>query len=81
MKTRGRLAGKVAVVTGAGKGIGRATSRALAREGANIVIASRTKADLDQLAASLVHPVMDALEIERREIRELSLASRCSRNV
>ncbi|MCC7445862.1 MAG: SDR family oxidoreductase [Anaerolineae bacterium] len=46
----GRLAGKTAVVTGAGKGIGRASALALAREGANVVVTSRTKADLDSLA-------------------------------
>jgi NAD(P)-dependent dehydrogenase (short-subunit alcohol dehydrogenase family) len=50
----GLLAGKVSVVTGAGKGIGRATALTLAREGANVVVASRTKSDLDQLAAEMV---------------------------
>lgn len=46
----GRLQGKIAVVTGAGKGIGRASAYALAQEGAHVVITSRTKADLDALA-------------------------------
>jgi len=49
----GRLTGKTALVTGAGKGIGRATAIALAREGANVVITSRTKSDLDTLAAEI----------------------------
>ena len=39
-----KLAGKVAVVTGASRGIGKAVAIALAREGADIVIASRTDA-------------------------------------
>jgi 3-oxoacyl-[acyl-carrier protein] reductase len=54
IKMAGRMAGRVAVITGAGKGIGRSTSMALAREGANVVIASRSKTDLDQLAAEVM---------------------------
>jgi NAD(P)-dependent dehydrogenase (short-subunit alcohol dehydrogenase family) len=35
----GRLAGKIAFITGAGAGIGRATALAMAREGAQVVVA------------------------------------------
>ena len=40
------LKNKTAVVTGAGKGIGRACAIALAEAGANLIIISRTKKDL-----------------------------------
>ncbi len=46
-----RLDGKVAIITGAGRGIGAASALALAECGANVVIASRTKSDLDDVAA------------------------------
>ncbi|KAL4605038.1 L-xylulose reductase [Arapaima gigas] len=43
------FAAKRAVVTGAGKGIGRATALALARGGAEVIAVTRTQADLDSL--------------------------------
>jgi meso-butanediol dehydrogenase / (S,S)-butanediol dehydrogenase / diacetyl reductase len=44
-----RLQSKVAIVTGASRGIGKASALALAREGAAIVGAARTQRDLDAL--------------------------------
>ena len=41
---------KTALVTGAGKGLGRACAIALAEAGANLVIISRTKKDLDEVS-------------------------------
>ena len=48
-----RLDGQVAVVTGAGKGIGRAIALGLAEAGADVAVASRTQADLDAVAGEI----------------------------
>jgi len=44
------LKNKIALVTGAGKGLGKACAIALAEAGANLIIVSRTKKDLDQVS-------------------------------
>ena len=45
--------GQVAVVTGAGKGIGRACALALAQAGADVAVASRTSADIEKVAEEI----------------------------
>ncbi|MBB3998045.1 SDR family oxidoreductase [Aureimonas pseudogalii] len=45
--------GKTALVTGAGKGIGRTVATLLAQRGAHVVALSRSQADLDSLAAEI----------------------------
>jgi 7-alpha-hydroxysteroid dehydrogenase len=47
---RFRLTDRAAIVTGAGRGIGAASAQALAEAGADVVISSRTKAELDEVA-------------------------------
>ena len=49
------LKGKNALITGAGKGIGRALAIALAAEGVNLGLVARTEADLKSLAEELAH--------------------------
>lgn len=57
------LAGKVALVTGGSKGLGLASARALAAEGAAVVICGRTRATLDQAASGLADLAGDAARV------------------
>jgi 7-alpha-hydroxysteroid dehydrogenase len=47
---RFRLDDRVAIITGAGRGIGRASALALAEQGADVVLLARTEAQLDEVA-------------------------------
>jgi NAD(P)-dependent dehydrogenase (short-subunit alcohol dehydrogenase family) len=47
------LDGKVAIVSGVGPGLGHATARALAREGARVALAARTESFLNDVAAEI----------------------------
>ena len=67
-----KLAGRVALVTGASQGIGHACALALAREGATVVVAARSQQKLEELAAQIAAAggkaavfVMDVAEEEQ----------------
>ena len=51
--TEGRLDGKVAIVTGAGRGIGAACALELARAGASVVLAARSADELEHVEGSM----------------------------
>ena len=57
------LTGKVAIVTGASKGIGASIARGLAEFGAKVVISSRNQESVDQVAASFKEDGLTAIGI------------------
>ena len=59
------LAGAVAIVTGASRGIGAATALALVREGAAVMLTSRKQEALDAVAAMIRAEVADAVVLTR----------------
>jgi len=57
------LEGQIALVTGAGRGIGRAIALALAEAGANLILLARTASELDETAAQVHHLGREALSV------------------
>jgi len=57
------FSGKTAIVTGAGRGIGRVIALGLAEAGANVVLCSRTKAEIDGVADEIIKKGGKALSV------------------
>ncbi|MCG9793219.1 3-ketoacyl-ACP reductase [Flavobacterium algicola] len=64
------LKNKNALITGAGKGIGKAVAIALAKEGVNVILVARTQADIDEVA----------IEIEQYGVKTLAVTADVSDN-
>ena len=68
---------RVAIVTGAGRGIGRATALALARDGARVLGVSRTASELEALAAEAhVEVLVESVATEAGRLRIVEEARR-----
>jgi NAD(P)-dependent dehydrogenase (short-subunit alcohol dehydrogenase family) len=63
----GRLDGKVAIVTGAGRGIGEATARLMSLEGASVVVADLNRAEAERVAGELEHAVVAEVDVSDEE--------------
>ncbi|MBI2219812.1 MAG: 3-oxoacyl-ACP reductase FabG [Acidobacteria bacterium] len=64
------LSGRIAIVTGASRGIGRATARMLAGQGATVVAASRgenARATVDEIAGAGGHAELASVDVTDRE--------------
>lgn len=54
VKAENRLKDKVAVITGGSRGIGKGIAEVFAREGAKVIIVSRTQKDLEKVADEII---------------------------
>jgi NAD(P)-dependent dehydrogenase (short-subunit alcohol dehydrogenase family) len=61
---------KVAIITGAGRGVGRATAHLFAREGARVVLFAQTRAHLNEVSSEIAHLGGQVLTMEGDVARE-----------
>lgn len=76
-----KLEGKVAIITGASSGIGKATAKKLAGAGAKVVLAARRKDELEKIKADIEKAGGEALVVEtdvtkRDDVKKLAKATK-----
>jgi len=76
--SQGRLQGKVAIVTGASRGLGRAVASAFARDGAAIAVVARTEAEWHPQLPGTIHDVVS--EIKDAGGRAVAIAADLSKS-
>jgi len=75
-----KLAGMTALITGASKGIGRATADALAEEGCNLILVARTEADLARAQAEIAAKTNRKVEVVAADLSDSANVDRLARD-
>lgn len=70
------LEGKIAIVTGGSKGIGRATALALLNEGASVLICARGQPNLDETLAAAGHAVRQKIDAVAADLMQIAAIKR-----
>ena len=81
MEAHMKLDGKVAIVTGGGRGIGRAVALSFAREGADVVVSARTGVEIEGVACELRELGRQSLAVQGDVSRESDVANLVARTL
>ncbi len=73
------IAGRTALITGASKGIGRATAEIMAREGCDVILVSRTASDLDAAKAAIARQSNVAVQVVAADLSDSKNVDRLAR--